>query len=554
MLNPLAGFPYCLSCHSTAQSQSTFASMDNILGKELRYKAFKTNVTASVESSSTPSAFSPFPKPLPEPSQVFKSFFDQLPPVSFSDAWKNRMPAESYDQQVISAHDGPGQFLTAAQCNGCHNATPQSPLLPNMVFVEAHPARSSRLRNLAPYGEWRVSPMGLAGRDPVFFSQLQGETNNRSELTTCIENSCLHCHTVMGQRQLAIDTKGKGDPGCRDMFAIAPPPEAPFGEPLKRSALQQWPGSTQADQQFYGALGRDGISCAVCHHIANQALGQERTSTGNFVTGKPDEIFGPYNSDTIVTKPMEHALGITPTFGEQISSSELCGSCHDVLLPIFDNAGHRLGASYEQSTHLEWLNSDSGRPGLKFRSCQDCHMPAQYKGNDLHFKIANSESNEDCPPATNRLPDREIKLTERSRFSRHALHGLNAFLNQFVQQFPLILGFQQVDWMSEQPSPLDPPAPAFSTNFPMELPLFTGFESMLRMAENETAKVEIEPVQKTPGRVNRPRIGQSAADQISLYARSTALSAHQLRGSGADLPGIDQRFGRIADREFSEPR
>ena len=135
------------------------------------------------------------------------------------------MPAESYDQQAVSAHGGPAQFITAAQCNGCHNATAQNPLLPNMVVVEDQPGRSSRLRNLSPYGEWRVSPMGLAGRDPVFFSQLQSETNNLSALTTCIENTCLHCHAVMGQRQLAIDTKDQPDEACRDFFPIARRPK-----------------------------------------------------------------------------------------------------------------------------------------------------------------------------------------------------------------------------------------------------------------------------------------------------------------------------------------
>ena len=29
--------------------------------------------------------------------------------------------------------------------------------------------------NVSPYGEWRWSPMGLAGRDPNFFAQLEGE-------------------------------------------------------------------------------------------------------------------------------------------------------------------------------------------------------------------------------------------------------------------------------------------------------------------------------------------------------------------------------------------
>jgi hypothetical protein len=235
----------------------------------------------------------------------------------------------------------------------------------------------------------------------------------------------------------------------------------------------------------------------VCHHIAGTQLGQENTSTGNFITGSPDVVYGPYKNNTIVTKPMEHALGLSPKFAPQIGSSELCGSCHDILLPVFGNSGNRIGAGYEQSTHLEWLNSDSGRSGPQFRSCQDCHMPTQYKGHNLHFKIANSESNDQFPPTTNRLPDGQIKLTERSRFYRHSLHGLNGFLNQFFQQFPLILGFQQVDWMSEQPSPLDPPAPPFGTNFVMELPLFTGFESMLDMAANQTATVEIGPVRKT---------------------------------------------------------
>ena len=37
-LIPLAGHPYCLSCHATAVSESTFASMDNILGEELVWR------------------------------------------------------------------------------------------------------------------------------------------------------------------------------------------------------------------------------------------------------------------------------------------------------------------------------------------------------------------------------------------------------------------------------------------------------------------------------------------------------------------------------------
>ena len=126
MLNPLAGFPYCLSCHSTAESQSTFASMDNILGKDLRYKVFNSPMAPIVVPTPTASTFSPFPKPLSEPSQAFQTFFNQLGPVSFANVWNTRMPAESYEQQVTSAHGGPAQFLTAAQCNAVTMRLPKA--------------------------------------------------------------------------------------------------------------------------------------------------------------------------------------------------------------------------------------------------------------------------------------------------------------------------------------------------------------------------------------------------------------------------------------------
>jgi hypothetical protein len=495
-LMPLAGHPYCLSCHASAQSESTFASMDNILGHELRYKAYDP---VPGPSPAPPGGLQPFPRPLRSPQQAFLELFHQMSPVGFPDVWQTRMPAETYNKQVISAHDGPGEFLTAAQCGACHDATPQNPLFPQMVLLDQPPWRTSPLRNLSPYGEWRVSAMGLSGRDPVFFAQLQSETNRLASQTACIENTCLRCHGVMGGRQFASDTASQGDPACTDMYTIPPPPEVPFGQPFRRDALQQWLGSSPNDRQLYGALGRDGVSCTVCHHVAEANLGDERSYTGNFVTGPANEINGPYQDDSIVTKPMEHALGLTPRYGEQITNPELCGSCHNILLPVLDNAGNRLGAKYEQSTELEWQNSEYSRAGDDFRSCQDCHMPTTYKGTSLAFKIANNETNLQFPPTTNRLPDDEIALTKRDHFARHSLHGLNVFLNQFFQQFPLVLGFQQIDWMSEQASSIDPPAPVYSTGYPMELPLMNAFDSMLEMAGQQTAMLDIEQLDASAG-------------------------------------------------------
>jgi hypothetical protein len=366
-------------------------------------------------------------------------------------------------------------FLTSDQCIGCHDATGSNASTPNMQLE----TKDGTKVNLSVYGEWRASPMGLAGRDPIFFSQLQSETNHLSKLTACIENTCLHCHGVMGQRQHAADTAGAESP-CKDLFGVTPPPEVPFGKPFQREMVAQWPGGSEQAQERYAALARDGISCTVCHRMSPTALGTEASYTGNFVTGKANEMFGPFNDD-VRTKPMEQVLGVTPKFGAQINSSGICESCHNILLPVFSNQGERLDFAYEQTTGLEWQNSVYGKPGAAFRSCQDCHMPTSYRGEALAFEIANIESSQ-FPPTDHRLPDGDIALKTRKPFARHALHGLNVFLNEMFQQFPLILGLRQLDYM---------------TSLDVTPPLITGRDSMLAMAAEETARVAVNSVTRT---------------------------------------------------------
>jgi hypothetical protein len=110
-------------------------------------------------------------------------------------------------------------------------------------------------------------------------------------------------------------------------------------------------------------------------------------------------------------------------------------------------------------------------------------MPTRYKGEKLSFQIANIESNE-FAPTTHRLPDEEITLTERDEFARHALHGLNVFLNEMFQQFPVILGYRQIDVMTG----------TFSVPG-----LITGKDSIVGMARNETAEISVESLEITPG-------------------------------------------------------
>jgi hypothetical protein len=507
----------CINCHASAESESTFSSLHNLLTRGIEYKQYDAGGTTRSVSEVFPAGpqpglvsliargsgtagasegsrgaqdavngyESPFTTPLKEPAPEFLNFYNQLDEISFSDAWLLRLPAESYDH-VVSASGGPGEFITSDQCIGCHDSSYLTAAQPNMVY-EQEANGKTELVNLSQYGEWRASPMGLAGRDPIFFSQLQSETNNLPEYTTCVQNTCLHCHGVMGQRQLAIDTPGQDTENCKSLFPAAPPDEVPFGKQFSLDMVTQWPGSGQNEFQKYGALARDGISCTVCHHMSDVDQGKEETFTGNFVTGPADEVYGPYTDDTIVPKPMQNAIGITPGFKDYFvsrnaSSSDACGSCHNILLPIITNEGEIIGASYEQTTNLEWINSDfaPGRPG--FLSCADCHMPTTFDGKQLSFPIANIESNETAP-TTDRLPDQDITLTERDVYARHSLHGLNLFINQFFQQFPIILGARQIDYM---------------TGTSIVPSLITGADSIVDMAKNQTADVDVQTLEVTP--------------------------------------------------------
>ena len=105
-----------------------------------------------------------------------------IPPVTFAEVWPQRFPAETYDH-VVAASGGPPQFVTSDQCIGCHEATFSNSSTPNMLFqVQVPGSTVTRSVKLSPYGEWRASPMGLAGRDPIFFSQLQSEVNHFPQL------------------------------------------------------------------------------------------------------------------------------------------------------------------------------------------------------------------------------------------------------------------------------------------------------------------------------------------------------------------------------------
>lgn len=534
---PNAGFGlYCVNCHASAKTDLTFATLNNILGNSITFNpTMPPNQINAQTLLSARQRATIAPKqrltPLEDISVHMKRSDDservrtgaegtmQTPTVAAHRAARTtaavaaaaaptpkQLVSEWYDTATQRSQTQKQQmFLTSNQCIGCHDATQNNAGMPNMVYQQIYnfsnpsptPAPTELDLNLSPYSEWRSSLMGLSGRDPVFYSQLETELNLYPGIKDQIVNTCLSCHGVMGQRQLALDT-GK-----------------PFE--FKLEYLDRFGTQPFAE---YGGLARDGVSCAVCHHISDEGLGTPATYTGKFNVGKADEIFGPYQD--VATVPMENSLGLTPrkTRENQIAKSALCGSCHTVILPVLkpgqpyspgDNVftNQRQETEHEQNTYLEWRNSkyQDERPPINreaAQSCQQCHMPGMYPqktGEKLQFKVASIED-ETFAAVEFRAKDEDIHLRVRGGaenpsegYSRHTLVGLNLFVMEMFNQFSAQLGISTRNDSKGVPIPFYDPMATWGNAVPS---MVLTKKSALEMARNETAQIEIASLRRTP--------------------------------------------------------
>ncbi|HEX8619348.1 MAG TPA: cytochrome P460 family protein, partial [Thermoanaerobaculia bacterium] len=457
---PNAGFGiYCTRCHASAEKESTFSSLTNIEGFPGDPLTFRVDDTWRDEATrrarhavAAPAA--PPATPVVAPNPTFLPTFRSMPPVAESDVVK--IPNETWDHvPALRTADGSQMFVTSDQCQSCHSAA-NGPFGPAMFLTN----KDGKGINVSPYTEWRWSPMGLAGRDPIFYAQLDSELSyldtiedeaTRTSLEHSVVNTCFRCHGVMGKRQHDIDH-----------------PDTNFSvEYLMRTGSQ--PGAK------YGALGRDGISCASCHHIRRDVVPAAwkkspleffltNTITGLFQTGKANELFGPFKDDEIATLPMENALAIKPVHNEYIKSSRMCGSCHTIDLPVVDDPPVRpvdatTPHSIEQATYLEWLNSayqnEFGTPSKHAQTCQDCHMPTKLVNERLNIDVDPIQTriaiveDETYPAAEHRAPTSDITVRFREKdFARHEFLGMNGFLLEMFSQFNDILGVRKSDYMT----------------------------------------------------------------------------------------------------------
>jgi hypothetical protein len=507
---PLSGFgQYCMNCHASADNH-TFSALKNIAGEPgeplvfLTQKFYLDSAWQSLhariaQSGSTAAAYKEA-----KFDSAFSSTFSIRggPPQRQSVA---KMPSETYDNVWVKSGTPTiaSQYVTSDQCLGCHSAGGTG-----LQFDMTEPGTDFRLINNSPYGTWRGSPMGLAGRDPIFFAQLASETQTfHPALSEQIEDTCLGCHGILGQRQAAIDNRVQagrcGEFPRSSVDAVPyPPPDDPVGQ-LAR----------------YGALARDGVSCSACHRMVlgkadATKYGQQpqnacvlerqealnpglssfaRSFTGSFHTGAPDKLYGPFQDPKKAS--MQHAIGSAPEHDAHISSSEMCGSCHTVHLPIL-HRGQTIGRTYEQATYPEWAFSayregatpDGPLPlgaGAQPQSCQDCHMPKKdADGEPYRSKIAAIQEYSNFPQAEHTLPPNEIDLPIRSGISKHTLVGLNVFLLRMARQFADIFGIRVGDPML--------------ADMGVE-PIQNAEAAMLEQAAKRTASVGVDEVKSERG-------------------------------------------------------
>ena len=497
---PNLGFgQYCLNCHASAADNQTFASLNNIEGEKGEPLAFLVQNFAANMHWRTPapaaeiSKEQPAAAPPPVQNQVFAQFLRPPPAGSSLSALihsllglpfaaptqppPSSLPSATYDNvwvagqsaaagaaasSATATQDPFGGLVTSDQCLGCHDAGSTG-----LQFDMTEPASDPKLLlNHSPYGSWRTSPMGMAGRDPVFYAQLASELDKfHPQSKELVQDTCFGCHGVLGQRRYGAEATGAD--ACRIFTrSIVDATPYPDHDPLAR----------------FGALARDGVSCQACHRIdltgkpnmdlpENKCVakrqdglnpenqGFAKSFTGSFFVVPGDTVNGPFPDPK--PKPMQNALGITPHYDPAIKSSELCGSCHTVHLPVLaDN--NTLGRFYEQTTYAEWAFSgyrtgtapDGAAPygaGGHPKSCQDCHMPStEPDGTPFLSKIASIQEVSNFPQAEHGLGRNDLDLQPRPYFAKHILVGLNLFLVEMAQQFPAMLGLRTADPMMGQ--------------------------------------------------------------------------------------------------------
>ena len=214
-------------------------------------------------------------------------------------------------------------FTASGNCAMCHTGT-ATVLTHNGVDV-------------SPPTHWRSTMMANSSKDPLWQAMVSEETHEFPAMKDAIENICTRCHAPMGNTQAKHD----GIPAYTlDIMRNDP-------------------------------LGKDGISCTLCHQVDPANLGMTQSYSGNYKIDTTRIIYGPYQNP--FSTPMIQFVNMQSLYSPHVNNSELCATCHTLFTPYFDYNNQQAGIFPEQTPYLEWKNSIYSSSGVE---CQTCHMPS----------------------------------------------------------------------------------------------------------------------------------------------------------------------------------
>ena len=257
----------------------------------------------------------------------------------------------------------PGEFfLGSIACKGCHGKD----------ILQGTANQDAEGNDVNLYDDWQATMMALSAKDPLWRAKVSHEISANPSHQSVLENKCTSCHAPMGHYSALY--KGTG--------------------PYSIAALDN------------DTLGLDGVSCMSCHI---QGPNAGTYFSGNIQYDTTRQMYGPFTDP--FTGPMQLYVGLTPTYGEHMSTSKACASCHTLLTDVVDLSGNYTGGRFiEQATYHEWKNSVYP---LDNKNCQSCHMP-QIRGPVV---IANNI----------------MALEGRSPFNLHKFMGGNSFMLQLMK-------------------------------------------------------------------------------------------------------------------------
>jgi len=294
--------------------------------------------------------------------------------------------------RIEEGHSSPGPAVQeSSSCARCHSNAPRASAM-----------RDAGGSGVAPFDLWQGTMMANASRDPLWRAAVSVEVAATPSRREEIEATCLGCHAPMAEH-VGLEEHGTGS-----LMHVL-----------------------DCDAEI-GDLGRDGVSCTICHGMSAEGLGTEASFSGGYVLDEERRLFGPHADPFAM--PMRRHTGFTPTQGDHVTESALCGSCHTLSTPTLDVEGQEVGDRFlEQAPYLEWLNSDyrdEGEAGPRAASCQSCHLPTlDEEGRTIRTRIARNPGGRDFPPTR-----------ERSPFGRHAIVGGNTLVLSMLRDHAEELG------------------------------------------------------------------------------------------------------------------